>query len=57
MITNLDLSIMMFVQENLRSEIGNAIMKFITHSELETSELGYKIGNLAESAVIANFCN
>lgn len=31
MITNIDLSIMMFVQENLRGEIGNAIMKFITH--------------------------
>ena len=31
MITNIDLGIMMFVQENLRSEIGNAIMKFITH--------------------------
>ena len=31
MITNMDLSIMMFVQENLRSEIGNTIMKFITH--------------------------
>ena len=31
MITNLDLSIMMFVQENLRSAIGDAIMVFITH--------------------------
>ena len=31
MITNMDLSIMMYVQENLRSEIGNAIMEFITH--------------------------
>lgn len=31
MITNFDLSIMMFVQENLRSAIGDAIMVFITH--------------------------
>ena len=31
MITNIDLSIMMFVQEHLRSAIGNAIMIFITH--------------------------
>ena len=31
MITNLDLSILMFVQENLRSAIGDAIMVFITH--------------------------
>ncbi len=30
-ITNLDLSIMMFVQENLRSDVGNAIWTFITH--------------------------
>ena len=31
MITNLDLSILMYVQEHLRSEIGDAIMVFITH--------------------------
>ena len=31
MITKIDLGIMMFIQENLRSEIGNAIMKFVTH--------------------------
>ena len=31
MITNIDLSIMMFVQEHLRSAIGNAVMVFITH--------------------------
>ena len=31
MITNIDLSIMMFVQEHLRSTIGNAVMVFITH--------------------------
>ena len=31
MITNLDLSIRMFVQDNLRSAISNAIMIFITH--------------------------
>lgn len=31
MITNLDLSILVFVQENLRSAIGDAIMVFITH--------------------------
>lgn len=31
MVTKIDLSIMLFVQEHLRSDIGNAIMKFITH--------------------------
>lgn len=31
MITNIDLSIMLFVQEHLRSDIGNIILKFITH--------------------------
>ena len=30
-ITNLDLSIMLYVQENLRTGVGNAIMKCITH--------------------------
>ena len=31
MITNIDLSILMFVQEHLRSAVGNAVMVFITH--------------------------
>ncbi len=30
-ITNLDLSIMLFVQEHFRSDVGNAILKVITH--------------------------
>lgn len=30
-ITNFDLSIMLYVQENLRTGVGNAIMKCITH--------------------------
>ncbi len=31
MITKIDLSVMMFVQEHLRTNMGNAVMKFITH--------------------------
>ena len=31
MITNLDLSIMLFIQESLRTEVFNEIWKFITH--------------------------
>lgn len=31
MMTKIDLSVMVFVQEHLRTNIGNAIIKFITH--------------------------
>ena len=44
MITNIDLAILMFVQEHLRSAIGNAIMIFITHLEIKHMILEIGLG-------------